>query len=223
MSARLLVVILLPIVVFLQGCTSSLDVNDGHRKEIPLDPPNSLAHRIAPDSTSFLLYLTYTWDNRKVLLRPIEQMLQVRIDTGTTPPLLWIKFSGAFNDTLVAGKSVAPNAKYRITSLQLQMDSLHSQQFYECKGAPSAGGGTSVRLLHLQPTGTEMDTLTIIPPYVPTNVQSLATLSLSYLPTSSNNTKQIVGTYKFTATLFDPIDQQTITVPVEGIFTTYYH
>lgn len=222
-SARLLAVALLPLLVLLQGCTSSLDVNDGNRKEIPLDPPNTLAHRIAPDSSSFAIYLTYPWDSRQVLLHPIEQMLHVRIDTGTAVPLLWIKFSGTFDDTLVTAKSVVPNAKYRITSLRLQMDSLHSQQYYECKGAPSAGTGTSVRLLHLQPTGTDMDSLTIIPPHIPANVQSIATLSLSYLPQSPNNTKQIVGTYKFTATLFDPIDQQTITVPVEGIFTAYYH
>lgn len=222
-SLRALFVLAIPLVVLLQGCSSSLDVNDGNRKEIPLDPPNTLEHRITPDSTSFQLYLAYTWDNLKVPLTPLTQTLHVRIDTGTTPPLLWVKFSGIFDDTITMGKKITPKPKYKIVSLQLQMDSLYSQRLYECQGEPSEGAGTLVQLLNIDPNTTDPNPITIIPPYVPTTIHSIATLSFSYLPPSSGQPKKIVATYKFTATLFDPVEQQTITVPVEGTLTAYYH
>lgn len=211
---------MLLMVLLLPSCESSLDV-DATRKTIPLDPPDTAGKRIVPDSLSLHLYLKFAETSSRTELIPITRMTDVRIDTSVVPHLLWADVRCTLKDTVATLTPLVNDEHYIISSLRFRVDSVQSDRLYQFRAIPDEGTGTSLQLQKISASGMLLDSLLIIPPSQPADVQSYSILSLSAF--ASAGRKEITGTYTFAALLYDIASDQYINVPVEGMLSVYYH
>lgn len=215
-----LVCIILPAVLLLCGCESSLDV-DAPRKSIPLDPPDNTGRLVVPDSLSMQLYLNFAWNSSRIELHPRTRTTEVWIDTSVVPHLLWADVQCTLHDTISTVAPLVNDEYYLLDSLRFRVDSVQSDRPYQFRNAPDAGTGTVIRLQKMSASGTSLSSLLIVPPSQPVSVQSYAFLSLSAF--TSQGRKEITGSYSFSALLYDMVSEQYVNVPIEGILTAYYH
>ena len=214
---RLYLLLLLSAALVLSSCDSSLDIDAGERKLIPLDPPGT-TERIRPDTFRFELYLKDGWSGGKTRLQPIGGSGELMLDTTGAVPRLWLNISYTFNDVVFSKDN---STMLLLQQIQLRADSVASDGRYDMEGSPNNGNGTSVQLARYD-HGFPLDTLDIVPPSQPDKVDSYATLSLAPTDAGTPGTKKITGVYTFTATVHDVASQQVISVPLEGRLESVY-
>lgn len=199
------------------SCDSSLDVDAGARKEIPLDPPDGAA-RVIPDSLEFELYLKNGWDDSRIKLPPSAGSVQIAIDTSSKIPVVWASVDYSVDGTVFNKDS---STRLLLQRIRLRADSITADRLYELSGSPDRGNGTDVNLVRYN-NDVLIDTLNAVPPSQPAQMQSYATLALASASHSVPGVKKITGVYTFSATLYDITSQQVITIPLEGLVSIYY-
>ncbi len=210
--------LLLSAILALCSCDSSLDVDAKNRKEIPLDPADTSA-RIFPDSIEFELYLKNGWDDSRIRLYPDTGSVHISLDTIGPIPILWANIEYSLHDTITSKNSTT---RILLRNVRLRADSVAVDRMYQMSGSPDNGNGTSVGIVRYDGS-FPLDTLTIVPPSQPEQVQSYATLSLAPTDSGVSGVKKITGVYTFSAILYDVASQQIISLPLEGLISIYCH